>query len=268
MAGNDSYTNDTDSASYRTLFLQYGLAPQHISLHRDNYRTHADISTSQGKYNLDLINNADIIFFNGGDQAKHIRSWLNDDGSPNQLLKSLKERAINDEIICSGSSAGSMIWGEQTFGDGSAFGTLYFRNSIGLAPKNVTDADINGTGLADVRNGTKSLQYDYNAGKMPAFNFLPFPTDTHFNARGRLGRLIPVLVDFRRDFAFGVDENTSLYYDNGVGSVYGWNGVTFVDLTYAQISSTSYFKASNITGHYLTHGDQFLFNGRKPISAK
>jgi cyanophycinase len=65
---------------------------------------------------------------------------------------------------------------------------------------------------------------------MQAFNMVDFVTDTHFNARGRLGRLIPVLVDLSSPFGFGVDENTSFYYNNGIGTVYGWNGVTIVDL--------------------------------------
>jgi cyanophycinase len=101
---------------------------------------------------------------------------------------------------------------------------------VGLAPKKVSDGGVNGTGLDDVRNGTKSLQYEDNAGRMTAFNMLNFTTDTHFNARGRLGRLVPVLLEFKETFGIGVDENTSLYYDNGVGTVYGWNGVTFVDI--------------------------------------
>lgn len=52
-----------------------------------------------------------------------------------------------------------MIWTNKTFGSGSSFGTLYFKNLVGLAPKKVTDGGINGTGLTDNRNGTKSLQY-------------------------------------------------------------------------------------------------------------
>lgn len=161
-----------------------------------------------------------------------------------------------------------MVWAKQTFGSGASFGILYFKNSIGLAPKKVTDGAVNGTGLADDRNGTKSLQYYDNSGKMPSFGFLNFTTDTHFNARGRLGRLVPVLMDLGQPFGFGVDENTSLYYDNGVGTVYGWNGVTFADLTYAVYSPQSYFSIKNVTVHYLTAGDKFDFNNKRVISSK
>ena len=40
---------------------------------------------------------------------------------------------------------------------------------------------------------------------MPAFGFVDFLTDTHFNARGRFGRIVPVLIDLRQKFAVGID---------------------------------------------------------------
>lgn len=103
---------------------------------------------------------------------------------------------------------------------------------------------------------------------MRAFGWLDFPTDTHFNARGRLGRLIPILVDLKKDFSFGVDENTTLFYDRGIGHVIGWNGVTFVDLSKSIVLPGSSFRIQNVTGHYLTEGDKFDFSTRTVISSK
>jgi len=100
----------------------------------------------------------------------------------------------------------------------------------GLAQKKISDGGVNGTGLTDVRNGTKCLLSSYNGGKMPAFGFVNFLTDTHFNARGRFGRIVPVLMNLKHKFAFGVDENTSFFYDNGIGKAYGWNGVTYINV--------------------------------------
>ena len=77
--------------------------------------------------------------------------------------------------------------------------------SYGLAQKKISDGEVNGTGLRDVRNGTKSLLSYNNGGKMPAFGFVNFLTDTHFNARGRFGRIAPVLIDLKQKFAFGID---------------------------------------------------------------
>lgn len=222
---------DLSTLSYKSLFTKFGLAPQHLTIHRDNYKIHGDISTSEGRANLDLIQSADIIFFNGGDQSRHVRSWLNDDGSPGSLLIEIQKRATRNSIIIAGTSAGSMVWGAQAAGGGDSFGVLYFENSVGIAPKKVTDADMGGSGFDDLRNGTKSLQYYHNAGKMPGFGWLNIAVDTHFNARGRLGRLPPTMIDTKVSLGIGIDESTAFYYNDGTSTVYGYNGVTICDLS-------------------------------------
>ncbi len=62
------------------------MAPQHLTVHIDNYKTASDLNTLEGQRNLDLIKNADVVYFNGGDQARHVRSWLYDNNSNNALL--------------------------------------------------------------------------------------------------------------------------------------------------------------------------------------
>jgi hypothetical protein len=66
---------------------------------------------------------------------------------------------MNDDIIIAGSSAGSMLFNSNVFGEGSVFGVAYFANSVGLAPKIVSDAAVGGSNLVDTRNGTDCLQY-------------------------------------------------------------------------------------------------------------
>lgn len=68
------------------MFFTYGLTSRHVSVHIDNYLKTTNLSTAEGQLNLQILRQADIVFFNGGDQARHIRSWLNDNGTPNQLL--------------------------------------------------------------------------------------------------------------------------------------------------------------------------------------
>lgn len=92
-----------------------------------------------------------------------------------------------------------------TYGSGLTYGHLYFAAKVGLAPKKVSDGDINGTHLDDTRNGTKGLQYEDNGGMMPGFNFVPFLVDTHVNARGRLGRIVPAMIQTKFDFGVGVE---------------------------------------------------------------
>ena len=181
------------------------MAPKHITLHRDNYQTHGDITVPEGKANLEILQTADIVFFNGGDQSRHVRTWMQDNGNESVLLGVIRQRAKDNHLVLAGTSAGSMMWGQMTFGGGTSFGLLYFANSVGLAPKNVADGALNGSGLQDTRNGTKSLQYEYNAGKMVGFGMINFAVDTHFHARGRLGRLVPMLVNLQVSLGIGID---------------------------------------------------------------
>ncbi len=172
----------------------YGFAPKHVTGHVDNFRRTTDINNVDGQYNLEIVMQADVLFFNGGDQVRHARVWLNDDGSPNKIMKIIYDRALRNQLVLSGSSAGAMIMCNPIYGQGIGYGHLYFATKYGLDVKQVSDGDVNGTGNYDVRNGTNSLQYRDNGSIMPGFGFLPFLIDTHFDTRGRLGRIVPGMV--------------------------------------------------------------------------
>lgn len=62
------------------------MAPRHISVHADNYQETNSLDTPRGRANLETILAADILYLTGGDQSKHSRAWLNDDGSESALL--------------------------------------------------------------------------------------------------------------------------------------------------------------------------------------
>jgi hypothetical protein len=53
--GEDAYSNDSESMSYKTMFSQFGMAPRHLTLHRDNYPTHGDSETPEGRNNLQIL---------------------------------------------------------------------------------------------------------------------------------------------------------------------------------------------------------------------
>jgi cyanophycinase len=65
------------------LFRLYGFSTKHVSAHIDNYRRTTDLNNADGQYNLEIIRQADVLFFNGGDQSRHARTWLNNDGTRN-----------------------------------------------------------------------------------------------------------------------------------------------------------------------------------------
>lgn len=144
-----------DEAATGPFFEGLGMAPRHIKVHVDNFRTTTDPLTYQGEKHYEILSSADIIYFNGGDQSRHARCWFNDDGTPNPIFAMIKRRALNNEVVLIGVSAGTAIQSKTTYGGGSSFGILYFSNSVGLAPNTVAD----GHGLDDVRNGTDCLQY-------------------------------------------------------------------------------------------------------------
>lgn len=103
---------------------------------------------------------------------------------------------------------------------------------------------------------------------MKAFNFIDFHVDTHFSARGRLGRLPALLVDTRQGLGAGIDEKTALFYEDGIGTVYGYNGVTICDMEKALVRPQSFFTASNVRSSYLSVGDSYDFNSKKLSSVK
>jgi cyanophycinase len=178
------------------------MAPRHVKLHVDNYKAAIDPLNFIGERNYGLISKADVIYFNGGDQSRHARCWFNNDGTPNPLLALLKRRVAKNEVVLIGVSAGTAIQSVNTYGGGSSFGILYFSNSVGLAPNPVKD----GNGLDDVRNGTDCLQWEENGAKLPGFGFVDtFQTDTHFDRRGRLGRLVPALSELKQAVGTGID---------------------------------------------------------------
>lgn len=89
----------------------------------------------EGQANYQLLRDADIIFFDGGDQIRHSRCWLTDDGKPLPIFQLIRDRGISDKVILAGTSAGTMIWSNPAYGGGSSYGHLYFSDLVGLAPK-------------------------------------------------------------------------------------------------------------------------------------
>jgi cyanophycinase len=95
------------------------------------------------------------------------------------------------------------------------------------------------------------------------FGQLPFLLDTHFDVRGRLGRIIPALIQTKTQIGIGLDEPVCLYYNNGIGTVYGKGGVFIVDVSRASSFSKQYFLINNVSVSYLTVGDIYNFKENK-----
>lgn len=156
---------------------------------------------------LDVLRHADAIFIAGGDQANYVRFWK---GTP---LNRVLDRHVAEGKPIGGTSAGLAILG------GYAYGAL--------DGGSITSSEALGNPLG----GQVTLVSD----------FLHLPhmqdviTDTHFNARGRLGRLIAFIANLRHAghasvIGLGVDQGSALGVDgHGIGRLFtGDNGFAWL----------------------------------------
>lgn len=148
---------------------------------------------------LEKIETADLVFFTGGDQVRLTRILLK-----TQLLKRIRERFLNEGLTIAGTSAGAS------------------------AAANPMTYDGDNQGLV---KGT--VKFD------EGFGFLENITvDTHFVARGRLGRLTQFLCNGYTQRGIGIGENTSITIKpNNTFEVAGTGIVTVVSTSEVNFSN-------------------------------
>jgi len=216
--------------------------------------------TEIGRANIQMVEEADIIFFNGGDQSRHTRSFFNDDGSDSDIMVVLRRKFAEGAVVA-GSSAGTAIMSDPLFGTGWSYGYYYF------------NADLKhckvGEELEDDREGTDGFRYDANGALMKGFGFVENAlTDSHFDARGRFGRLAAALKSANMSYGFGVGEDTVLFLDHDMATVYGTDGAWFMDNSQAVYLNDIHFAVQNVTISYLTAGDTLSLTTKEVTSTK
>ena len=175
--------------------------------------------------NLKKIEMADIVFFTGGDQVRLTRILLK-----TRLIESIKERFSEEGLTIAGTSAGASAAANPMTYDGDTKGLI-----------------------------KGSVKYD------KGFGFIENITiDTHFVARGRLGRLAQFLCNGYTKRGIGIGENTSITIsDNNRFYVTGTGIVTVVStehLTYSnfdQIEDQDRIIMDGIRLGFLQHGAEF-----------
>ena len=156
------------------------------------------------------VRKAEVIFFAGGDQARHRAMWRD-----TPLM-----RAVNDAVArgvpVGGSSAGLAILGNP----------FYYSPDLEM----VTSAEA----LADPR----SPRIHLDEGMLALRDLRGVLTDTHFTQRDRMGRLIAFLARLAAEGhalpvrGIGVDERTSVAIDeHGIGTVLGAHHVYLLEVT-------------------------------------
>jgi cyanophycinase-like exopeptidase len=157
-------------------------------------------SSSSEAYILQKIQNAEAIWFAGGNQWIYISYWRN---TPmNQAIN----QAIKDRnIVIGGTSAGMAIQGKYIFSTQN--GTVSSATALANPYNNLVTID-----------STAFLENDFLTNVI---------TDTHFDNPSRKGRLVSFLARIKTDYnvfgkAIACDESTAVCIDtNGIAKVFG-----------------------------------------------
>ncbi|MEE2001738.1 cyanophycinase [Alkalimonas sp. MEB108] len=212
-----------------------------------------------------MIEAADAIFFNGGDQSRTLLALRTEDGQASPELTAIQRGLAEGRLLVGGTSAGTAVMsGSATAGvpmitNGESRHALAFGAHATEPPER--DCDEAGT----CPDGLHASSLTYN----PQGGVGLFPwgiLDTHFSERGREGRLIKLALATQTRFGFGVDEATALLVSVPVRQpnevwfeVQGKGGVFIADLASAnQHRQDSSLTIDAVTTHYLTHGDRAL----------
>jgi cyanophycinase len=240
--------------------------------HHDTYINNSGNATTQAQANLAIIQQADLVYVIGGDQSRLARTFLKDDGSDSPLMTAIRARYDAGSFIYAGDSAGTAIAPSTSYGEGISIGYLNQNTLRSITPANCPY-------VAPASNGTPApscLTHPTNSDfgtKIKGFGFVPNANvDTHFDNRGgksgRLGRLISALKNIGPNVAYGIDQNTALYLNSDLATVYGTGGVYVAEATSSNFGTGTKFSASAVRLSYLTAGDTFRFSDRTITSTK
>lgn len=183
--------------------------------------------------NINLINEASLIFFTGGDQLR-ITSLIG--GTP--IYDALR-KSVQSGTFMVGTSAGASVMSD----------TMIVQGDNDDSPRKCTLKMAPGLGfIKDVI------------------------IDQHFAQRGRIGRLLAGIAQNPEVLGIGIDENTAIIVDkNGIVDVIGEGAVYFIDgttITYTNVSELhgdDILSMHNIKLHVLTGGEKFDLIKRLPF---
>ncbi|MFC4777115.1 cyanophycinase [Paenibacillus sp. GCM10023252] len=235
---------DYDGYSLEQEYADYGFEAVFIPLAIDNYKEYADSS-----YWANQVRSCQAVFLQGGDQARHARQLLNDDGTLSKLAQAIRDVYEAGGVVA-GTSAGAHVQSSPVFGFGDSYPAMVYNQAETIQ----TPAEL----LVD----------DIHTPKLPGNNMIipglgfareGFIYDTHFDARGRLGRLLVGLRDTGARAGIGLDEGTGLLIRGSTGTVVGHNGVFVIEsegASYGPRGSGETFRAEGVRISYLTSGDQ------------
>ncbi|NCT82338.1 MAG: cyanophycinase [Comamonadaceae bacterium] len=173
------------------------------------------------------------VFFTGGTQER-IVDVLQPGGQSTPMLEAIWDVYRKGGVVA-GTSAGAAIMSTIMFRDAPS--------SINILKGRIVDGK----------------QVDRGLGFVGPELFV----DQHFLKRGRIGRMVPLMMAKGYKLGLGVDENTAAIIRGDEIEVIGDRGALMVDLTEAQTDPT--LGAFNVRGariSYLEHGDRYHLRAR------
>lgn len=183
--------------------------------------------------NLELIKEAKLIFFTGGDQLK-ITSLIG--GTP---LNELIVKGMYEGKVIVGTSAGASVMS----------GTMILQGEDEESPKKHS---INmSPGLGFIKNAI---------------------IDQHFIQRGRIGRLLTGVAENPDYLGIGIDEDTAIIVDErklirviGSGAVYILDGSSITHTNVSEQHRDKTLSIFNVKLHVLIEGNKFDLNKKIPF---
>ncbi|WP_411361063.1 cyanophycinase [Pseudidiomarina sp. YC-516-91] len=207
----------------------------------------------------ELLEWADGLFLNGGDQSLTVQAFRQPNGEPTSELELIQQRLAASTLVLGGTSAGTAVQSPQPMiSNGSSRAALL--DGAVAAPAPQVGCERDGTCLRGV--SSDSLTYDALGGLA---TFAAGILDTHFSERGRQARLMRLAADTKTPFAVGVDETTALAVNvrNGAFEVVGERGVFFIEGATAAdtaVAATVSYLSSGATGTLSRSGlDEVVF---------
>lgn len=184
------------------------------------------------KKSLERIEKCNCVLFSGGDQLK-LCSAL----GGTQFIKIVEDRYYDEHFVIAGTSAGAAAMSNTMICGG-----------------NENRAFMKG-------------EVEMNIG----FGFLQnVIIDTHFDARGRFGRLVQAIATQPGAIGIGLDEDTGIIVEKGNRiKAIGASSVVIVDGSHVSCNNIAAIKSgmplsvSNISVHVMSHSDMFDITSRE-----
>lgn len=157
----------------------------------------------------DLVEQADVVFINGGDQSLTLRALTDPDGRWLPLVERLLQRVRFAAVPLGGSSAGNAVQSGRPLGD---IAMISGGRSAHALQHGALAHDIDAP-LCRLSQSCGKVLADEQLTYRPQGGLQLFSlgiADTHFRERNREGRLLRLVHDAKAPAGFGVDEATVL----------------------------------------------------------